>query len=255
MTLSEEQIAKKWAQENDQSPWNLVLNILINIAIPSQILSKMSSEDRLGPLLSLVVALCIPLLYFLFDWVKKGKTNLIAALGFVNTLLTGGLGVLNALQIVRVEIIWFAVKEAIFPGLIGIAVIASLKTKKPLVHAFLYNEKIIHVEKVKAALLEKGTTARFEALLIQSTFIVAASFFLSSFLNFMLAIIVLKSSPGSAEFNQELSYMLWLSWPVIVVPSMIVLVGALWRLITGIKALTGLDFESVMKGAQKESST
>ncbi|MGY8716291.1 MAG: VC0807 family protein, partial [Verrucomicrobiia bacterium] len=65
-------------------------------------------------------------------------------------------------------------------------------------------------------------------------------------LNYALARWLLQSPSGSSEFNAELGKMNALSWPVIVVPTMIITIYALWRLIGGIKRLSGLQFEEMM---------
>jgi hypothetical protein len=49
--------------------------------------------------------------------------------------------------------------------------------------------------------------------------------------------------------------MQWMSWPVIVVPSMGMMMFALWRLLGGIKRLTGLELEEVFHAqAAKEKA-
>ena len=84
-------------------------------------------------------------------------------------------------------------------------------------------------------------------IIISTTFacFLAASFLLSAVLNFGLARYLLKSPSGTPEFNAELGKMNLLSWPVIVLPSMAMTMYALWKLLRGIEALTGLDFESI----------
>jgi hypothetical protein len=48
-------------------------------------------------------------------------------LGLVSILLTGGIGLL------QLDTRWLAVKEAAIPGLIGLAVLMSTRTRYPLV--------------------------------------------------------------------------------------------------------------------------
>jgi hypothetical protein len=42
-----------------------------------------------------------------------------------------------------------------------------------------------------------------------------------------------------------------LSWPVIVVPSMLVMMLVFWRLISGLKQLTGLTTDELLRTEQK----
>ncbi|MBU2099500.1 MAG: MFS transporter, partial [Gammaproteobacteria bacterium] len=71
-------------------------------------------------------------------------------------------------------------------------------------------------------------------------------FFLSSTLNYILARIILVSPPGTAEFNAELGRMTALSYPVIAIPSMIVLMIAIWFVFSSIKRLTGHGLETFL---------
>lgn len=231
--MSDTQAVKK----NDQK--NALSDLLINIVAPSLILMKLSSEDRLGPTSAFAIAVSLPLLYGLFDWFKKKKLNLFAGLGLVNVALTGGLGML------KVEGIWFAAKEALVPFILGCAVLASLKTRFPLVRTMLLNESVINLPLVQTKLRESNSEEAFEKLMTKATLLLSASFFLSSILNFALARFILQSPSGTPEFNAELGKMTALSFPVIAVPSLVVSGIAIWRLLAGLKALTGLDFESL----------
>lgn len=225
---------------------SLLFNLLFSLVLPALTLSKLSSPERLGPVVALVVALAFPIGYGVLDFVRRRQANVIAIIGFVGTLLTGGLGLVQA------NLFWFAVKEAAVPAVIGAAVLLSLKTKRPLVHTFLYSDQIVDVARVDAALAAKGTRPAFERLLVTSSYLLAFSFLVSAVLNFALARYLLKSPPGTPEFNDQLSTMLWLSWPVIVVPSTAVTIVALWRLLGGLHRLTGLALEEIFHAPEKK---
>ena len=102
------------------------------------------------------------------------------------------------------------------------------------------------VGKIESILEQKNSRPTFDRLLNSSTYFLVASFCVSAVLNFVLARWLLTSPSGTPEFNAELGKMNVLSWPVIVVPTMIITVFALWRLISGIKKLTGLGLEEMM---------
>ncbi|ACB73476.1 VC0807 family protein [Opitutus terrae] len=225
---------------------SLLFNLLFSVVLPALVLSKLSTPERLGPVFGLVVALAFPIGYGVLDYVRRRQANFITLIGFFSTLLTGGLGLVQA------NLFWFAIKEAAVPTVIGIAVLVSLKTKRPLVHTFLYNDQVIDVARVDAALALKGTRPAFERLLVTSSYLLAFSFLVSAVLNYALARYLLKSPPGTPEFNEQLSRMLWLSWPVIVVPSTAVTVIALWRLLGGLHRLTGLSFEEIFHAQGKK---
>lgn len=220
---------------------NVLLSLAINIAIPAVVLMKFSDEDTLGPVGGLVVALAFPLAYGAADFARRRQWNLVSVLGFVSILLTGGIGLL------QLDPKWIAVKEAAVPGLIGLAVIASLKTRFPIVRSLLYNDKIIRVDQVEAALAAKGNLPAFERTLVVASWMLAGSFFVSSVLNFVLAKILVKSPAGTVEFNAELGRMTALSYPVIVVPSMLIMVATLFYLFRSIRRLTQLELEQILK--------
>jgi hypothetical protein len=220
---------------------SVLLSLGINIAIPALILMKFSGEEALGPVGGLLVALAFPLGYGSWDFIRRREWNLISILGLISVLLTGGIGLL------QLDPKWIAVKEAAVPGIIGIAVLLSLRTPFPIVRTFLYNDKIIRVPEVDAALAERGNRDAFERTLVNASWMLAASFFVSSVLNYVLAKLIVKSQPGTTAFNEELGRMTALSYPVIVVPSMIIMIAALWYLFHRIRLLTDLDLEQILK--------
>ncbi len=220
---------------------NVLLSLAINIAIPAVVLMKFSGEDALGPVGGLVVALAFPLAYGVTDFARRRQWNFVSVLGFISVLLTGGIGLL------QLDPKWIAVKEAAVPGLIGLAVIGSLKTRFPIVRSLLYNEKIIRVDQVEAALAANGNRGAFDRTLVAASWMLAGSFFVSSILNFVLAKILVKSPAGTVEFNAELGRMTALSYPVIVVPSMLIMVATLVYLFKSIRRLTQLDLEQILK--------
>jgi hypothetical protein len=219
---------------------SLLANLLLNIVIPTLILMKLSGEDYLGIKMAIVVALAFPVIYGLRDFIQRHKFNIFSALGFVSILLTGGISLLE------LDPQYIAIKEAAIPGLIGLATLISLKTRFPLVKTFLYNDKVLKVKKVALALKEYDNEAAFEATLKNASYLVAASFFVSSTLNYILARVILKSPPGTVAFNEELGKMTALSFPVIAVPAMLVMVAALFYLFRRIRQLTHMGLEDVI---------
>ena len=230
-------------------PENLLLNLACNIVAPTVVLMGFSSERWLGPIPGLVVALSFPVGYGLQDFIRRRKANFISIIGFASVLLSGGLGVL------KVSGMGFAVKEAVVPTIIGAMVLISMRTKRPLVRELLYNDQVIDVPKVDAALEARGNRAAFEQLLVRSSYLLAASFLLSAMLGFCLARYLLRGTPGTPEFNGQLGRMHLLSWPVIVLPMMVVSMYALWKLLQGIEALTGLDFDAIFHQPPEKKKT
>jgi len=216
-------------------------NLAFNIIIPVVLMSYASSEDYLGPAWSIVAALSFPIGYGLWDLKQSGKINGFSILGIVSVLLTGGFSLL------KLPAEYIAIKEAAIPGLIGIATLISVYTPFPLVKTFLYNEQVLKVDVVDEALAKHGETDRFNQRLKNATYLVAGSFFLSSVLNYVLAKWIMVSPPGTEAYNQELGRMTALSYPIIALPSAIVLMFALYYLMSGITKLTHLEIEDVLR--------
>lgn len=225
--------------KNKKKNENPLLNLLANVVAPAVILSKFSEEARLGPQWALVLALSIPVGYWVFDYFKRRKSNFLSILGFVSVLLTGGLGLL------ALDGFWFAVKEAIIPLGIGIVTLVSLKTRYPVVKMLVYNDSLMDIQKVDHELSQRGHILSFNRLLLNTTLMLAVSFFLSAALNFFLAIYLLTAQSGTPEFNEQLAKMTALSYPVIVVPCTIMMIFAVWYLLRGIRKLTGLTMEQI----------
>lgn len=220
---------------------SVLLSLGINIVIPAVVLMKFSGDEALGPIGGLVVALVFPLAYGLVDFARRREWNIVSMLGVVSVLLTGSIGLL------QLDPKWIAVKEAAVPAIIGIAVVLSLRTRFPIVRTFLYNDKLIRVAEVDAALERRGKREAFDKTLVNASWMLATSFFVSAVLNFVLAKVIVKSHPGTTAFNEELGRMTALSYPVIVVPSMIIMIAAFWYLFSRIQRLTDLDLEQILK--------
>jgi hypothetical protein len=219
----------------NESPRHAPLfEILVAIVIPAVILMKWSGPEHLGALPALLLALAFPLGWGGYDLVRQRRLNLIATLGFASTLLTGGIGLL------QLDAGWLAVKEAAVPGLIGVAVIGSLRTRYPLIRTLLFNPSVVDVVRVQAGLAERGAEAEFDARLRRATWMLGGTFFFSAGMNYLLATSLVTSPAGTAAFNEELGRMTLLSYPVIALPSTVMMMVVLVYLARAIRELTGL---------------
>lgn len=218
---------------------NPLLNLGINIVLPSIILVKFSSDAYLGPVYGLLVALAFPLAYGVFDLIKTKKYNFISILGVCSIILTGGIGVLELPNQ------WLAIKEAAVPLLIGMAILITAKTKFPLVKKILF--QMVDEELITTKLRDDITKQRFEQKTMRATYIVAFSFLVSAILNYTLAKLIVVSTPGTAEFTAELGRLTALSYPVIALPSTIIMIIGLVILVRDIEKLTGLDMQALLQ--------
>jgi len=217
-----------------------MIDLMVSIVLPSIILMKFSGESDLGATNALITALAFPLVWGLFELLKYRKFNFIALLGLISVLLTGGIGLLE------LDNKWLAIKEAAVPSVIGLAVLASTFSPYPLVKTLIFNPKIMDVEKINTRLEQQNSSDAFENRLMRANYLFAGTFLFSAIMNYILAKSIVTSPSGSPAFNEELGQLTLYSYPVIAIPSMLMMMAIfyyLWRTING---LTGLGLEEIM---------
>ena len=201
-----------------------LLDLLLSIVLPSIVLMRFSDEQDLGASGALVVALAFPIGLGIYELLRYRQTNYIAVLGLVSVLLTGGIGLL------QLDARWLAIKEAAIPAVLGIAVLVSARLGYPLIRVLLYNPKILDTPRISRILRERGVEQAFELRLSNATYLLAGTFFFSAVMNYLLAAWIVTSPSGTAAFNEELGRLTLLSYPVIAIPSMLMMLGIFWFL-------------------------
>ncbi len=223
-----------------------LLSLLLNIVIPSYILMKISTQ--LGNVNALLLALAFPIGYGVFDFIRSKELNIFSILGLTSVLLTGVIGLLE------LHPRWIAIKEAAIPLLIGIVVIATTGSKYAVVKKIIYNDQLLNMELINIKLEEYQSQAFLEKKLQIASYLVGGSFFFSAFLNYVLAKIILVSQPGTEAFNEELGKMTALSFPVIALPSTLILILVLWYLLKNIGVATQLNWREILKNNSNMNS-
>ncbi len=201
---------------------------------------KLSGDDKLGATLALIVALAFPILYGIYELIFNGKRNGMALLGVISVLLTGGIGLL------KIDAQWLAVKEAAIPLCIGVGVLVANKLGYPLVRKLLFNPTIMNVARIDEELEKKQNRQTFENRLDRANMLLAGTFLFSAVMNYFLAKTIVTSESGSSAFNEELGRMTLLSYPVIAIPSMIMMLGIFYFIWRTVNRLTGLSLEEIM---------
>ncbi len=130
--------------------------------------------------------------------------------------------------------------------MIGLAVLISTRTRYPLVRTLLYNPNVLDVDKIHASLEERGSVDEFEARLLKASYFFAGTFLFSSIMNYVLAKWIVVSPSGTQAFNEELGRMTLVSYPMIAIPSMVMMMLIFWYLWRTIRRLTGHTLEEVM---------
>ena len=230
---------------------NPIISILFNLVIPVIILKNGNKwfgleQNFIGietSILVLICALSFPFFYFLNDLRINTKVNFISILGFINVLLTGLIGILG--EKYGISRSWFIFKEGIIPLIIGLLIILSMKSKTPLIKELIYNPVLFNINKINANFPENRNDD-FNKIFYHSTYLISASFLLSSIIQFFLASYIVTVDPGHSDFNNQVGTMTWVSYFVVMAPCMSMFGYALWKLIVGIKRITGLETDQIL---------
>jgi len=222
-----------------------MLSLLINVVAPTIIMIRFADEDKLGPVNALLLALAFPFVYGAYGMIRERRIGWLPVVGLVSILVSGGVGLL------KLPAEWIAVKEAMIPALLALAILVSAWIGKPLARVFL--DQMLDKERVHAALRERGTFEEYERRTGIATWLLAGAFFLSAALNFILAKIVVTADGGTREFTEQMGRMTALSFPVITVPVMIVLIGTIFYIMTTVSKLTGMEAEHVLRQQGKKA--
>lgn len=242
-------------------------NILINVLIPVLALSYLSKDPELqqaigktvrfwhiGPIKALVVALAFPICYGAWHFIRTRKANFFSALGMISVMLTGGLTIFlwnNDGTVKSNADVLFGLKEASIPLILGIAVIGSHYTPSPLLRVFLYSDSIFDIPKIERRVEETGSHEKYRKILFGATLLFATSFFISTLMNFGLALYFLGDLDHSAAnarelYNERVAKLTGWGFAVIGVPILAFLFFTLRRLLNSLGKLTGFKDEELM---------
>ena len=216
-----------------------LFEVVFNVLLPSFILMKFSGEEHLGTGLALLVALAFPIAYGGMELIRNKKFNFIAALGFVSVLLTGGIGFFE------LDTRWLALKEALIPGLIGLAVLGSTFTRYPFIQKVIFTPALLNISLIEERLKQFGKQAQFDRCLMTSNYLFASTFAFSSAMNYFLATWIVTSPAGTAAFNEELGKLTLYSYPAIAIPSMLMMLGIFYYSWRQVRSMTSLETEQI----------
>ena len=221
-------------------------NIFFSVLIPVLILNK-GSKYGLTPIQSLGIALAFPLFFGLYSLIKEKKMNYIALLGLLNVMSSG------ILTVLALGGIWFAIKEAVFPLLIGVFVYVSSFSPKPFFQSMFLNPAAFDVKRLWNSLDTAEKKDQFLTTMKKATQGLSISFLLSAILNFSLAFVIFKPLPDELTeiekqdlLNTQLSQMTMYSFVVIMIPILIVVSAVLYLAFKKTTKITGLTLEDLM---------
>jgi len=209
-----------------------MLKLVLTILIPYLLLTRLGDMTSLEPRVVLLVALAFPMTYMLVATSRRRDVGITPIVGLISVLLTAGVGMIAD------DPAWLAVKEAAVPGIFGLAILVSGRTRRPIVGVLVH--KVVDTGAVRTALAEQGAEERWQRFMARATLLWAGILLVSAVLNVTLARLIVTSPGGTAAFNEELGRMTALSVPVITVPMMVMMSAMVWYIVRGVTAITGL---------------
>ena len=190
------------------------------------------------------IALLFPVIYFLYDYLNRKNKNLISVLGFVNILLTGGIGIFGAKFALSKN--WFILKEALLPFLIGLVFMIMSKYRQSSFNKILLNDALFDNHKISISIKDE-MQKDFEKIVKKAGYYFTSGFFISCIIQFILASLIVVSNPGEPSFNEEVSTMTCVSYLAVLIPTILIVGKGYWGLILGIEKITGLKKEEFLR--------
>jgi hypothetical protein len=229
-------------------------NIMWNVLIPIVALGFLGKNGdkfwHVGPLPGMIIAVSLPLVYGIHHLFKTRKTNFFSILGVVSILLTGGIAIMAYKDNGAVDAQapqWFALKEAAIPFVFGVTILASHWTKIPLIRVFLYNPEFFDIPSIERCIKQKSAERPYNQLIFSGTLLLAGSFFVSMVMNYFLAMYFLRGNTHSQEdFNAGVAKLTGWGFAVIGIPMLIILGVIMWRFVSGLKKITGMQNDEIL---------
>ena len=213
---------------------------LFDIAeLPLQVLDTINFSS-----IAFLIALIFPVAYFIYDFFKRKNVNIISILGFINVLLTGGIGIFG--ERFGLSKNWFIVKEGALPSFIGLGLIILRKLRKNSFNKILLNDIIFDNHKINSSIKYEEQN-EFETIVHRAGSHFIVGLFMSSFIQFILASLIVTSNPGESLFNEQVATMTWVSFLAVFVITMSIVGKGYLGLISGIEKITGLKKEDFLK--------
>ena len=232
---------------------NPIFNILFNIVIPVVILRNgsewldsidVNALNIHNDSFTFLIAILFPCVYFVYDLKQKKDINFIAIIGFLNVLLTGGIGIFGGKLGLSKN--WFIIKEGSLPLIIGLILWGISKYKRAIFNSVLLNDIIFDTDKIRNSLSDNKKST-LDNLSYNAGAYLIIGFFMSSIIQFILASQIITSNPGEPNFNKEVSTMTWVSYVAVFLPTVLIVGRGLLKLINGIENLTGMEKEEFLR--------
>ena len=225
--------------KNGENWIHKILQLLDIAELPVQFLDTINLSS-----MAFLIALIFPVGYFIYDFLKRKNVNVISILGFINVLLTGGIGIFG--ERFGLSKNWFIIKEGALPSLIGLTLITLRKFRKESFNKILLNDMLFDNYKIGSSINDERQY-EFERIVYRAGSHFIIGLFMSSFVQFVLASIIVTANPGEPLFNEQVATMTWVSFLAVFVITMSIVGKGYLGLISGVEKITGLKREDFLK--------
>lgn len=219
-----------------QTSTGLILQLLLTFVLPIIVLMKLSSPSALGQVKSLLLALAFPIVYELTQAAKHKKISGLSLLSIGGILVTG------LLSLLKLSATWLALRRAVPYVCIAAGILIAQSVGYPVVEKVV--SQIFDMKKLKAA--TKNPKEILDPLFKKSAYLASGLFGLMAISSYILTKIIVTSSLGNAEFNQQYAQLRLLSIPFITIPILIGSIGIIWYVVNKLEKATGRDVEEFM---------
>jgi hypothetical protein len=223
------------ADERTRETW---LDLVMNVVAPAAILLTLTTEDRLGPIWGLVLALAFPIGHALRSVWRAEKPSPFSWLALISVTLTGGIGLME------LDARWLAIKEAALPAGLGVLALVSSHRGGPGIEFLL--GRMLDADAMNQALNERNTMPEWLASAAIATRRTGYILFVSAIANFALARTLVVSEGGSQAFAEELGRFTAMSFPVIGIPTTLLMGWVLRDLLLAMEKYTDKPIDSWM---------
>lgn len=222
---------------------SVLLDLSLNVVAPSWVLESLSAPERLGPRMALMVALLLPLLFMLHCLVRGRRIEAFSVLGFAAVVISGGLGLLE------LEAGWFALKEAAFPLILGLAFPLSQRLGRNLTRDLLLNPQVINRPLLEASLQQDAQRqSAFQLILWRASWVLALVLGSGALLNAWMIVSYLGDSvPGSQEYVRAIGRQSWMSLLVLGLPTVLTLMGLMVWLLGQLERRCGIARHDLLR--------
>lgn len=218
---------------------SFTIQLAVGFIIPTIILMTLSDESRLGPLVSMVLALLPPILLEIYSFFTGRKASFISLLAIIGILLIG------AISLFGLSEEWLGVRRAGFYVISAILIGAILLFKRDWIDKGL--GKLIDMPAVRKAAKQKGTETEISKHISKVGYLLVTFLIVIAIWSYVLTIIVINAPTGSSDFNTEYAQLRLIGIPFVSGPLLIGMAVLLVYLATGFEKLTGIEIEELLK--------